>query len=246
MTTLFISDLHLDANLPQVTRLLQQFVREESAAAEAIYILGDLFEAWVGDDDDRPGTLHFIALLREIGATGTPVYVMHGNRDFLLGEKFCADTGCRLIADPTVIDLYGKRVLLMHGDSLCTDDTGHQQTRAMLRGEQWQQAFLAKPLDERLRLAQEYRHMSREQTRVKPDAIMDVNAAAVASIMRAAGVDEIIHGHTHRPAIHDFSLDGQPARRIVLGDWNECGSVLRAEGAQRALETYPPGCSPTG
>ncbi|MGD8742081.1 MAG: UDP-2,3-diacylglucosamine diphosphatase [Granulosicoccaceae bacterium] len=240
MTILFISDLHLDAQLPQVTHLLETFVAQESAEAEAIYILGDLFEVWVGDDDDRPATRHFIDILRRMTATGTPVYVMHGNRDFLLGEKFCAETGCSLLPDPSVIELYGKRVLLMHGDSLCTDDIEHQQTRQQLRSTQWQNEFLAKPLAERIRLAQEYRHLSREQTRNKPDAIMDVNDDAVAEVMRKYGVDELIHGHTHRPAIHDISIDGKPARRIVLGDWNSCGSVLRVDGDRRLLETYSP------
>jgi UDP-2,3-diacylglucosamine hydrolase len=240
MTVLFISDLHLDAQLPQVTRLLESFVEQESAAAEAIYILGDLFEVWVGDDDDRPATLHFIDILRRMTATGTPVYVMHGNRDFLLGDKFCADTGCKLLPDPSVVELDGKRVLLMHGDSLCTDDVEHQKTRQVLRGEAWQREFLAKPLSERIKLAQEYRHMSRAQTRNTPDSIMDVNADAVAEIMRRYDVDELIHGHTHRPAIHDISIDGKSARRIVLGDWNSCGSVLRADGDSRSLETYSP------
>lgn len=240
MTVLFISDLHLDEQLPQVTRLLEAFVEHESAAAEAIYILGDLFEVWVGDDDDRPATRHFIDILRRMTATGTPVYVMHGNRDFLLGDKFCADTGCKLLADPSVVELYGKRVLLMHGDSLCTDDVEHQHIRKLLRSKEWQQEFLAKSLAERIKLAQEYRHMSREQTRNKPDAIMDVNADAVAKIMREHGVDELIHGHTHRPAIHYISIDGKPARRIVLGDWNSCGSVLRIDGDNRSLESYSP------
>jgi UDP-2,3-diacylglucosamine hydrolase len=240
MTILFISDLHLDAQLPQVTHLLETFVAQESAAAEAIYILGDLFEVWVGDDDDRPATRHFIDILRRMTATGTPVYVMHGNRDFLLGEKFCTETGCSLLPDPSVVELYGKRALLMHGDSLCTDDIEHQQTRQQLRSTQWQSEFLAKPLAERIRLAQEYRHLSREQTRNKPDAIMDVNADAVAAVMREYDVDELIHGHTHRPAIHDISIDGKPARRIVLGDWNSSGSVLRVDGDRRLLETYSP------
>lgn len=238
MTTLFISDLHLDAELPQVTRLLEAFTEQESAAADAIYILGDLFEAWVGDDDDRPATRHFIDILRRMTATGTPVYVMHGNRDFLLGEKFCEETGCKLLPDPSVVELYGKHVLLMHGDSLCTDDVEHQRTRELLRSPAWQSEFLAKPLAERIKLAQQYRHMSREQTRNKPDAIMDVNPGAVAAVMREHGVDELIHGHTHRPAIHDISIDGKPAQRIVLGDWNSCGSVLRVTGEERLLESY--------
>ena len=241
MAVLFISDLHLDAQLPRVTHLLETFAEQESTAAEAVYILGDLFEVWVGDDDDRPATRHFIDILRRMTATGTPVYVMHGNRDFLLGEKFFADTGCRPLPDPCVVELYGKRILLMHGDSLCTDDVEHQKTRQLLRSAAWQSEFLAKPLADRISLAQQYRHMSREQTRNKPDAIMDVNADAVREIMQEYGVDELIHGHTHRPAIHDISIDGKPARRIVLGDWNSCGSVLRVEDGKCLLEDYCPG-----
>lgn len=240
MAVLFISDLHLDAGLPRVTHLLELFAENESSGAEAVYILGDLFEVWVGDDDDRPATRHFIDILRRMTATGTPVYVMHGNRDFLLGEKFCADTGCRLLPDPSVIELYGRRVLLMHGDSLCTDDVEHQKTRQLLRSEAWQNEFLARPLADRIGLAKQYRHMSREQTRNKPEAIMDVNADAVSKIMQEYDVDELIHGHTHRPAIHDISIDGKPARRIVLGDWNSCGSVLRVENDKRSLEAYCP------
>lgn len=239
MTTLFISDLHLDEELPQVTELLESFINSEAADAEAVYILGDLFEAWVGDDDDRPGTRHFIEILKTATATGTPVYFMHGNRDFLIGEVFCQQTGITMLDDPTVIQLNGKPVLLMHGDSLCTDDTEHQKTRELLRGNAWQQDFLGKPLQERIELAKQYRQMSREYTYQKPDAIMDVNAQSVINVMREHGVDELIHGHTHRPGIHTFVIDGKPARRIVLGDWNDSGSVLRASGEERSLETWP-------
>lgn len=239
MTTLFISDLHLDEHLPQVTQLLEDFVNSEVADAEAVYILGDLFEAWVGDDDDRPVTLSFISILKKATSSGTPVYIMHGNRDFLLGEQFCKLTGITMIDDPTVIQLDGKPVLLMHGDSLCTDDVEHQQSRTLIRGKEWQQAFLAKPLPERIELAKHYRQMSRAHMQDKPDAIMDVNEQAVIDAMRQHGVDELIHGHTHRPAIHILDIDGKPARRIVLGDWHDKGSVLRAQGDERSLERWP-------
>lgn len=239
MTTLFISDLHLDENLPRVTQLLQDFVDSEVADAEAVYILGDLFEVWVGDDDDRPATLAFISILKQATATGTPVYVMHGNRDFLLDKQFCQLTGTKLIDDPTVIEIDGKRVLLAHGDSLCTDDVEHQKSRQLLRSKAWQQDLLAKPLSERIALAKQYRQMSRAHMQDKPDAIMDVNPQAVTDFMREYDVDELIHGHTHRPAIHTIDIDGKPARRIVLGDWNDKGSVLRASGEERSLEIWP-------
>jgi UDP-2,3-diacylglucosamine hydrolase len=239
MTTLFISDLHLDENLPQVTALLESFIHSEVADADAFYILGDLFEVWVGDDDDRPATRHFISLLKRAADTGTPVYFMHGNRDFLVGTEFCKQTGITLLSDPTVIMLNGKAVLLMHGDSLCTDDTQHQTSRALMRSQEWQQDFLAMSLQERIDLAQQYRNMSRAEISQKTEMIMDVNAQAVINVMHEHGVDELIHGHTHRPAIHVLEVDGMPARRIVLGDWHESGSVLRADGNERSLEAWP-------
>lgn len=239
MTTLFISDLHLDENLPQVTVLLENFISREVADAEAVYILGDLFEVWVGDDDDRPATRHFLELLKRATDTGTPVYFMHGNRDFLVGTEFCTQTGISLISDPTVISLNGQDVLLVHGDSLCTDDAQHMASRTLMRSKEWQHDFLSKTLDERIALVKQYRQMSRENARLNAADIMDVNAQSVTGIMRKHGVLELIHGHTHRPAIHTFEVDGTPARRIVLGDWNNTGSVLRADGDERNLERWP-------
>lgn len=239
MATLFISDLHLDANLPELTRLFERFTHEQASQAEALYILGDLFEAWVGDDDDRPQTELFVSNLRALSNQGVPLYVMHGNRDFLFSSGFVARTGCKLLSEPSLIDLYGTPTLILHGDSLCTDDVRHQESRALLRSQKWKEEFLAQPLSRRIELAQEYRSMSREHLRNMPEAIMDVNAQAVKQLMREHGVTQMIHGHTHRPAIHDFTLDEAPARRIVLGDWGRYGSVLSCDENGCELRSFP-------
>ena len=239
MPTLFISDLHLDVGLPELTSLFERFMNEQASHAEALYILGDLFEAWVGDDDDRPETEQFITCLRKLTEQGVPVYVMHGNRDFLIGDGFVNRTGCKLISEPGFIDLYGTPTLLMHGDSLCTDDTKHQESRAMLRSDQWKTEVLQLPLDKRIELAKEYRSMSREHLRDNPEALTDVNAQAVSQIMQEHGVIQMIHGHTHRPAIHTLELNGVPARRIVLGDWGQFGSVLSCDESGCELKQFP-------
>lgn len=224
--TLFVSDLHLDPERPAVTARFLALLAREGGAADAIYILGDLFEAWIGDDDDSPPGSDVCAALQRCTAAGTPVYLMHGNRDFLLGAGFTARSGGTLLEDPALIDLYGTPALLMHGDLLCTDDTEYLQFREQVRSNTWQQAMLARPLDERRTLARDMRAASRAQNSGKPESIMDVNATAVNDVMRRYGTSLLIHGHTHRPAIHEFRLDGAPARRIVLGDWYEQGSML--------------------
>lgn len=225
MTTLFVSDLHLDGSRPQTTRLFFDFLAGPARTADTMYILGDLFEAWIGDDDDDAHHHAVIARLQDIGRD-MPVAVMRGNRDFLLGERFEKASWCRLMDDHEVIDLYGAPTLLMHGDLLCTDDRAYQEFRAMARSPAWQQAMLAKPLAERRALAAHLRNESAISNAMKADAIMDVNAGAVADAMRRYGVHRLIHGHTHRPAVHDFELDGAPAQRIVLGAWHARGSVL--------------------
>lgn len=197
--------------------------------SEALYILGDLFEAWLGDDDDDAHNRRVTAALCEAGAGGLPIYIMHGNRDFLMGPLFERHSGCRLIADPVLITLYGEPTLLMHGDTLCTQDSEYQAVRLQVRNPVWQQAFLALPLSERRTLAQQYRAESRAKTRNKPEFIMDVDQTTVERVMREHGVRRLIHGHTHRPALHDFMLDSREARRIVLGDWYEQGSALRCD-----------------
>ena len=224
--TLFISDLHLDPERPAITDLFLDFLGTRAVGSEALYILGDLFEAWIGDDDS--GTMNDAVChgLKVCTEAGTPVFVMHGNRDFLLGTAFAERCGCTLLNDAARIELYSTPTLLMHGDLLCTDDTEYMSFRDMVRDPGWQAALLSKPLDERRHMAQEMRASSHEQTSGKAESIMDVNAGAVGRVMTEYHVQRLIHGHTHRPAIHDLEIAGQPAQRIVLGDWYEQGSVL--------------------
>jgi len=226
MSTLFISDLHLDDARPQITDLFVRFLADEARGANALYILGDLFESWIGDDDDAPLPTRVAQALRALRDNGVPIWFMHGNRDFLLGTDYAARAGITLLSDPTVLDLHGERTLLMHGDTLFTDDFEYQKFRTLVRNPAWQQQFLAKPLAERRAFAAQARGESRKQTAMKAAEIMDVNQEAVESVMLAHGVRRLIHGHTHRPATHRFDLDGKAAERIVLGDWYEQSSVL--------------------
>jgi UDP-2,3-diacylglucosamine hydrolase len=236
MSSLFISDLHLDDSRPHVTALFERYLAgDEVRHADALYILGDLVEAWIGDDDDAPLPQRIAHATRAVCEAGVPVYFMVGNRDFLLGETFAARAGMRLVEDGTVHDLYGTPTLLMHGDLLCTDDVAYQQLRRQLRSAEWKAQVLAMPLDARRALAAKARAESRSYTSGADEMLMDVNADAVAQAMRNAGVTRLIHGHTHRPAIHRFELDGRPAERIVLGDWYEQGSVLRVTPEEREL-----------
>ncbi|MFL6650766.1 MAG: UDP-2,3-diacylglucosamine diphosphatase [Sulfurifustaceae bacterium] len=240
MTTLFISDLHLTAARPAINELFFDFLVREARGAEALYILGDFFEYWIGDDAVEQAEYQpIVARLRAVVDAGTPTYFMHGNRDFLVGERFARASGCRLLPDPTRIDLYDTPTLLMHGDTLCLDDVGYLAFRKMVRDERWQRDFLAKPLAERERIARGAREESQRSTAQKAAEIMDVTPAAVADAMRTHGVRQLIHGHTHRPAEHVFDLDGAPARRIVLGDWYEHGSVLRCDATGCKLERMP-------
>ncbi|MBI3777900.1 MAG: UDP-2,3-diacylglucosamine diphosphatase [Gammaproteobacteria bacterium] len=239
-TTLFISDLHLCGARPAITGLFLDFLRHRARAAQALYILGDLFEYWIGDEaveqeEFRP----VVRGLRELTAGGTPVFVMHGNRDFLMGQGFEKTTGARLLQDPTRLDLHGTPTLLMHGDSLCTDDTEYMTFRAQVRNPAWQKEFLGKPVAERERIVRDFREISKNSTASKKPEIMDVNQKAVESVMREHGVQRLIHGHTHRPQEHLFTLDGRPARRMVLGDWYEQGSVLQVDAQSWQLESLP-------
>lgn len=227
MSTLLISDLHLDDSRPHITSLFEQFLAgDEVRRADALYILGDLVEAWVGDDDDAELPQRIARATRTVRNAGVPVYFMAGNRDFLLGEAFAERAGFTLLEDGVVHDFYGTPTLLMHGDVLCTDDVAYQAVRRSVRTPEWQAQVLAMPLEARRALAAQARAESRVHTSSTQETIMDVNADAVSQTMRHAGVTHLIHGHTHRPAIHHFQLDGQTAERIVLGDWYEQGSVL--------------------
>lgn len=242
---LFISDLHLDARRPAITALFLDFLAGlEPRRCTGLYILGDLFEAWIGDDNDDPHDAQVIAALRAAVQRGVPVWIMHGNRDFLLGERFAAASGCTLLPDPSVIDLDGEPTLLMHGDTLCIDDVEYQQFRAMVRDPAWQRQFLARPLAERRAIAANLRETSRQRTGEKAAEIMDVNPQAVLEALRAHGVRRLIHGHTHRPAVHHMDVDGRPAQRIVLGDWYTQGSVLYAEAGALRLKSLPLASSP--
>ena len=227
MTTLFISDLHLTEERPKVVALFQNFIHEEAAQADALYILGDLFEAWLGDDAVPSSMQPVLDELAWLTGTGVPVFIMVGNRDFLIGKRFEEMTGCTLLPDPSVINLYGTDTLLMHGDTLCTDDVDYQQFRNQVRNPAWQIAFLEKPIDERIAMARAARAESQARTQEKSEAIMDVNQNAVAELIRQHGITRLIHGHTHRPAIHQLSVDQTPVTRIVLGDWYDQSSVLR-------------------
>ena len=238
MSTLFISDLHLSAERPAISALFLEFLRARAQSAEALYILGDLFEYWIGDDiATHPDYLPLIAGLRALTAGGVPVRVMHGNRDFLLGAGCERATGCRIIPDPTVIDLYGEPVLLMHGDTLCTDDVAYLKFRVMVRNPDWVKMFLGKTITERVAIVRDYREVSKAATATKKPEIMDVNAGAVEAALRQHGVRHLIHGHTHRPAQHQLTLDGATARRTVLGDWYDQGSVLTCDAGGCVLES---------
>ena len=226
MTTLFISDLHLSDERPAIGEAFLSFLQGEARRAEALYILGDLFEIWLGDDAIVPGYQPFVSGLKELTDSGVPCYVMRGNRDFLLGEDFEAMTGATLLPDPYLLDLYGTPTLLMHGDLLCTDDVEYLKFREMVLSEEWQGEFLSMTVAERVEYGRQLREKSREATRGKQETIMDVNPAAVEHTMRDYGVLRLIHGHTHRPAVHEFMLDGKPARRIVLPEWYEQGGIL--------------------
>jgi UDP-2,3-diacylglucosamine hydrolase len=231
VATLFISDLHIDASRPEITRQFLSFLRTEAAGAEALYILGDLFESWVGDDDADPAQREAIAGLHALSVSGVPCFVMHGNRDFLLGPQFCAMSGAALLPDPILVTLYGEPVLVMHGDALCTDDRAYQRLRATVRDADWQRQFLSLSVAARRALAGAARAGSQAHTAAIEYAITDVNAGSVEAVLRAAGVATLLHGHTHRPAVHSLQVDGRDCTRIVLGDWYSQGSVLRWDRA---------------
>ncbi len=228
MTTLFIADLHLDPSRPGITTLFENYLASaEVRQANALYILGDLVEAWIGDDDDAELPQRIAGATRAVRGAGVPVYFMVGNRDFLLGETFATRAGMTLLDDGIVHNIESLPTLLMHGDILCTDDVTYQAVRQQVRDPQWQAQILAMPLQARRALAAKARADSIAHTGSTKESVMDVNQDAVATTMRNADVTRLIHGHTHRPAVHAFDLDEKRVERIVLGDWYEHGSVLR-------------------
>jgi len=236
MTTYFIADLHLDDSRPHITQLFIEFLDSIQLKVDKLYILGDLFEYWIGDDvlelqlEAWPNTVKLmqtvVAQLKALADSGVKIYLAHGNRDFLIGNRFIQATGASLLDETTVIDLYGTATLIMHGDTLCTDDIEYQQLRVILRNPQWQADFLSKSIQERIKEADNLRKISQEQTKAKQEDILDVNQRQVEKIMSEFNVTQLIHGHTHRPATHRFLLDGVPAKRVVLGDWYQQSSCL--------------------
>jgi len=239
MTTLFISDLHLEAERPEIGDQFIRFLQTDATEAEALYILGDLFEAWVGDDDPNAHYAIIKLAIRKLTDSGIPVYFMHGNRDFMIGRRFANETGVKILKDPYPVKMYGQKALLSHGDAMCTDDVQYQRVRLMTRDPDWQQSMLAKPLKERLRIAEEARRQSLEQKLNLSMDIMDVNQGAVMRAINEYGVDVLLHGHTHRPDVHTVDLGNRKAKRVVLGDWYSQGSVVRWDLRGPKLEMMP-------
>ena len=225
--TLFISDLHLYPQQPRIAAIFKQLLQQCDASVDALYILGDLFEAWIGDDDDTPFHRDIIAALRTATQKGLPVYFMSGNRDFLIGKKFLRETGCKLLNDEEKISLYGTPVLLMHGDTLCTQDTRYLNWRKKSRNPLLQSFFLNfLPLRVRKKIADKMRAASMRHTQHAQAEIMDVTHHEVERVMRKHNVNVLIHGHTHKPGVHAFRIDNHDAMRIVLDAWHDHGSVL--------------------
>jgi len=240
--SLFVSDLHLCPSRPETAALFERFLDRVAPAADALYLLGDLFEYWAGDDDlAEPFHAAVVAALARLSRQGTALYLIRGNRDFLQGEAFAAACGGRFLADPTLIDLHGTPTLLAHGDRYCTDDADYQTFRARVRDPAWQAAFLARPLAERKQEIERLRAASETGKRAKPTRLMDVNPAAIAAALREAGCRRLIHGHTHRRARHALDLDGTPAERWVLGEWRATGDALRCDADGCVSVDFPGG-----
>lgn len=226
---LLISDLHLEEKRPDITRAFLHFLKTRAVQAESLYILGDFFEVWVGDDGMTPYQHEIAKALKVLSQRGTRIYLMHGNRDFMIGKAFCRKAGCTLLADPHIVQLAGERVLLMHGDSLCTRDESYMRLRRWLRNPVSLFILHNLSLAKRQKLAQKLRSSSKEETRMKASDIVDVTPDEVIGVMLRNNVRTLIHGHTHRPATHSLEIDGQPARRIVLGDWDRQGWALTVD-----------------
>ncbi len=224
--TLFISDLHLEADRPDITQCFFNLLKNQALHADALYILGDLFEVWIGDDDLSPFNQSVLAAIKELVATKVPVYFLPGNRDFLIGQEFCRNTGCKLLPDPHKISLYGTPIVLTHGDRLCTQDIKHQKFRHYSLNPRYQRIFLQLPLKLRRFIAYIIRSMSKRHTSRSAPSMMDVAHEAVISILGNEQAKQLIHGHTHQPNIHHLNSEGVAAQRIVLGDWHQQGSTL--------------------
>jgi len=239
VATLFIADLHLQTEEPAITAGFLRFLQGEARHADALYILGDLFEAWIGDDDPNPLHREIAIAIKALVDSGVPCFFVHGNRDFLLGKRYARDCGMTLLAEETVLDLYGRNILIMHGDTLCTDDTGYLAFRAKVHTPWIQTLFLALPLLIRSRIAAKMRAGSKAANSSKSMTIMDVNPQAVASVMAKHQVQWLIHGHTHRPYMHDLTVNDKPAHRVVLGAWHTEGSMIKVTPDGVELIAFP-------
>ncbi len=226
MSDYFIADLHLGPQRPHLTDIFLRFLNHRARHAKRLFILGDLFEYWLGDDAIHPHYQPVIDALNKLGSHGVAVSFMRGNRDFLIGEQFAKLTGVTLLDDPCVVEVAGETTLLSHGDIFCSDDTAYQQFRELSRAPQWQAEFLAKSIEERKTFAEQARNTSRDATRNKNDSIMDVNLQTVIKSMQTHHATRLIHGHTHRPEQHTLTVDNNTCQRIVLADWNESGHLL--------------------
>lgn len=239
MSVLFIADLHLEAQRPDIVRAFLHFLDTRAAGAEALYILGDFFEVWIGDDGMDDFQRSIASALRRLSDKGTRIYLMHGNRDFLLGKGFCREAGCTLLREGSVVELYGEPVLLLHGDSLCTRDVSYQRLRKRLRNPLSLWLLRNLPLATRHKLARKLRDASRMRTREKAADIIDVTPEVVPQVMAERRVRTLIHGHTHRPAVHRLLVDGHNAQRIVLGDWDRQGWALEVDAQGYRLAPFP-------
>ncbi|HBT4831897.1 UDP-2,3-diacylglucosamine hydrolase [Klebsiella variicola] len=239
MATLFIADLHLQTEEPAITAGFLRFLQGEARQADALYILGDLFEAWIGDDDPNPLHQQIASAIKAVVDAGVPCYFIHGNRDFLVGQRFARQSGMLLLAEEERLDLYGREVLIMHGDTLCTDDPGYLAFRAKVHTPWIQRLFLALPLLIRRRIAARMRADSKAANSSKSMDTMDVNPQAVVDVMERHHVQWLIHGHTHRPAVHELQANGQPAWRVVLGAWHSEGSMVKVTPDDVELIHFP-------
>lgn len=239
MTTLFIADLHLCTEEPAITAGFLRFLAGDARKADALYILGDLFEAWIGDDDPNPLHHEMAAAIKTLTDSGVPCFFIHGNRDFLIGKRFARESGMTLLPQEKVLNLYGRKVLIMHGDTLCTDDAGYQAFRAKVHQPWLQKLFLSLPLFIRQRIAAKMRAGSLAANSSKSLEIMDVNPQAVIAEMEKHQVQWLIHGHTHRPAVHEVTANAQPAFRVVLGAWHTEGSMVKVTPDDVELIAFP-------
>ncbi len=237
--TYFISDLHLSADRPDITQCLEDFLQTHALTADALYVLGDLFEYWIGDDDRSDFNEQIALMFKQVSDTGVPIYFIHGNRDFLIREKFAKRAGMTLLSEQAVIDLYGTPTLILHGDELCTQDIAYQKFRRKARSWWWPRIILSLPLSLRRYLAKRGRETSQKNQQKLTMEIMDVSPPEVVNYLERFGVQRMIHGHTHRPALHDLEANQKPAQRIVLGDWYDQGSMLQVTPENIELTNMP-------